>query len=289
MIKFRKKESKKMEALFNHPFALFFVPSCESTMIEAQNLLKNFFPCSAYEEGAVFTLFQRSGRGRFSDRQWMAKRGQSLLVTFIFNPKRYGAEPQLFPLFAGLALSRYLKRLGVDSQIKWPNDVLVEGKKIAGILCQWNCLQKDEANVSKEAQSEGRILCGIGFNLHQRSFKKEVFRREAISLSLALGKKGNRRLFSVQKVLEGLLFEFALLENEALENAALKEDSRIQEINSLLYNRNELTDFFVGDPKWNQRIRGRFLGISDKGLLRFEMTNPSGSIEIKEFVSGEFF
>ena len=70
------------------------------------------------------------------------------------------AQPATLPLLASLAVRTQLKlRYGVDCQIKWPNDLLLNGKKIVGILCE---------GVSYGYQQQGRgILCGIGINLAQ--------------------------------------------------------------------------------------------------------------------------
>ena len=70
------------------------------------------------------------------------------------------AQPATLPLLASLAVRRQLAlRYGVDCQIKWPNDLLLNGKKIVGILCESVCYGY---------QQQGRgILCGIGINLAQ--------------------------------------------------------------------------------------------------------------------------
>ena len=70
------------------------------------------------------------------------------------------AQPATLPLLASLAVRTQLKlRYGVDCHIKWPNDLLLNGKKIVGILCE---------GVSYGYQQQGRgILCGIGINLAQ--------------------------------------------------------------------------------------------------------------------------
>ena len=70
------------------------------------------------------------------------------------------AQPESLPLFASMAVADALEqRYGIQCQIKWPNDLLLNGKKIVGILCE---------GVSYGYQQQGRgILCGIGINLAQ--------------------------------------------------------------------------------------------------------------------------
>lgn len=275
-MKLQKALSKKAKTFFHHPFPLFFLPQCESTMIEAESLLKSDFFLEGVDESAVWTQFQTAGKGRFADRQWIAAKGESLLVTFVLNPARYRAKPPMMPLLAGLALARYLRSLGLDPQIKWPNDLLIEGKKIAGILCRWI------SSPSGAPFSREKVLCGIGLNLRQRSFST-AFRREATSVLLAGEKQQKRLRISPQKALQGILFQLA-----QLEQSPSIEQEAIQEINSLLYKKGEMLDFIEGDPSFQTAIRGRFLGITDQGFLRFVVDREAGGQEIKEFLSGEF-
>ena len=99
---------------------------------------------------AVYTTDQTKGRGRLG-RTWENARGDGLYYTILV--RRPLADPLALPLLASVAAARALKELfGLDCQIKWPNDLLVEGRKVCGILC--------------ELVPEG-ILCGIGINLRQ--------------------------------------------------------------------------------------------------------------------------
>jgi len=86
------------------------------------------------------TDHQTAGRGRL-ERKWEAPPGTSLLVSFVLEPNR------LLSLAAGVAAA---EACGVDVRLKWPNDLLLDGKKLGGILV--------EATPSK-------AICGIGINL----------------------------------------------------------------------------------------------------------------------------
>ncbi|WP_425843339.1 biotin--[acetyl-CoA-carboxylase] ligase [Agrococcus sp. TSP3-2-1] len=83
------------------------------------------------------TLDQRAGRGRLG-REWVSPAGKCLAATVLVRTKRMH-EQQIgwLPLAAGLALADALDVLVADrASIKWPNDVLIEGRKVAGILCE---------------------------------------------------------------------------------------------------------------------------------------------------------
>lgn len=106
---------------------------------------------------------QTYGRGRLG-RQWTAPAGENLTFSFL-TLRKFSYPPSLI---WGLAVARYLESLGVQPQIKWPNDILVRGCKICGILVQ---------------SRRGTTVTGIGLNVNQRHFDPGL-RRPATSLAL---------------------------------------------------------------------------------------------------------
>ena len=129
-----------------------YLPECGSTNAYVKEHFEEFGPVAA-----VYTENQTAGRGRLG-RSWVNAEGKALYYTVAI--KEPLAQPATLPLLASLAVRRQLQlRYGVDCQIKWPNDLLLNGKKIVGILCE---------GVSYGYQQQGRgILCGIGINLAQ--------------------------------------------------------------------------------------------------------------------------
>ena len=119
--------------------------------------------------GDVFTAdFQSAGRGRL-DHKWLSPPGQNLMMSAVVDVS--GMEPQeaaTLPLAAGLAIVEALAPLAGDLRLKWPNDVLSNGRKLAGILCERN--------------GESAIV-GIGVNVRQTVFAPEIADR-ATSLAL---------------------------------------------------------------------------------------------------------
>ena len=106
---------------------------------------------------AVWTTCQTAGRGR-RGHVWQNAPGEALYYTILF--KEPLADPACLSLASGLAAARALEEcFGAECALKWPNDLLLGGKKIAGILCE---------AVSYGTGGEGRAyLCGIGINLAQ--------------------------------------------------------------------------------------------------------------------------
>ena len=106
-----------------------YLPECGSTNAYMKEHFEEFGPV-----GAVYTTNQTAGRGRLG-RTWVNAEGKALYYTVAIREPL--AQPATLPLLASLAVRRQLAlRYGVDCQIKWPNDLLLNGKKIVGILCE---------------------------------------------------------------------------------------------------------------------------------------------------------
>jgi BirA family transcriptional regulator, biotin operon repressor / biotin---[acetyl-CoA-carboxylase] ligase len=140
-----------------------------STMDDCLALGLRGFPTGT----AVVAGFQDRGRGRAPGRRWLSPSWESLLVTVLLHADDLGFAAVELPLRAGLAVSRAVEdATGVAAGIRWPNDALMGGRKVAGILC--------------EAHG-GLLLVGIGVNCLQRAFPPEIADR-AGSLLLATGR-----------------------------------------------------------------------------------------------------
>jgi len=129
-------------------------------------------------DGTVVTArHQTGGRGR-RGRAWWDARGESLLLSVLLRPAVPAGHVSQLSLVAALAVADALAGAGVMSRIRWPNDVLVGGSKISGILPDAVC------------GTDGRVehaIVGIGINLDQRSFPPELA-GQATSLWLLTGR-----------------------------------------------------------------------------------------------------
>ncbi len=128
-------------------------------------------------EGIVFFAeSQRAGRGRLG-RRWMSPPGQNLLLSILLRPASIPVErwPEL-TFCAALAVAETAERFtGRTAQVKWPNDVLLAGRKVAGILLE-----------AHHGQEPGFVVVGIGLNVLQSAedFPPEL-RERAGSLAMA--------------------------------------------------------------------------------------------------------
>lgn len=146
---------------------LLAVPETGSTnqdllaMADTQNLPEFF---------TLITEFQISGRGRL-DRKWLAAPGSSVMASVLLRPQfKDPLGIGWISLMMAEAIRSALAELGVGSKIKWPNDVLVNGQKISGVLA--------EANTDLSA-----LVVGFGINVNQSI--EDLPSRSATSLLLA--------------------------------------------------------------------------------------------------------
>ncbi|MTI96362.1 MAG: biotin--[acetyl-CoA-carboxylase] ligase [Firmicutes bacterium] len=120
---------------------------------------------------------QRSGRGRLG-RSWTSIPGRNLYVSIVLFPQRQTLEWGSLSLVTGVAVAKALAGLGFSPRLKWPNDVLLAGKKVAGVLC--------------EARN-AKLVAGIGLNVNQVEFADDL-RHRATSLREQRGRGLSRSM-----------------------------------------------------------------------------------------------
>lgn len=165
---------------------LYCFESLDSTNLEIRRLGES----GADHGTAVITEEQTMGRGR-RGRGWLGEAGSGIWMSFLLRPEIQAQNSSMLTLVAALAVEEAIRETtGIRSQIKWPNDVIVNGKKICGILTEMS-LQMDEINY---------IVVGIGINVNIESFPQEL-KEKATSLQIEGGTKIKRAPLAA-KVLE---------------------------------------------------------------------------------------
>lgn len=214
-----------------------------STNQEAEFLIEKDAPAFSL----VAADAQTAGRGRHG-RTWETRAGKALAFSWILYPEPDWIRPESLGKLSGLgalAVAEVLTdKYQLEAEIKWPNDVLVSGKKVSGILVdvRWTGTQIKDA------------VLGIGINVHQGSVPDEqVLHFPAISLQELSGRKINRLDLLVQ-ILESLLKWYPKLTSESF-IAIWRE--------KLAY-KNQTVTLTVGEEIIDQ---GRLLGISEEGSL----------------------
>lgn len=120
---------------------------------------------------------QTAGRGRLG-RSWASLPDKGIYITVVLRPEMAPAQTQIFTLAAAVATAKAIsKAAGIRLGIKWPNDLVTDGKKVCGILLE----------MSSEADRVNYIVIGIGINYSQSAedFPEEL-RNKAISLKMAV-------------------------------------------------------------------------------------------------------
>ena len=197
---------------------LHFSPITGSTNTDAMAAGRNGAPA-----GSVFFAEEQSaGRGR-GDHSWHSQAGQGLYVSILLRPSMMIADLPVLPLAAGLAAARAIQRAAqLQVDLRWPNDLLVNGRKAGGILVE----------SKTEAGRPAFVVIGVGINVHQRDFDPGLS-TPGTSLDLASGGRVSRQALLIA-LLESLEQETAKLDDPAVVSAIPK---RVAEISTWLNNR----------------------------------------------------
>jgi BirA family transcriptional regulator, biotin operon repressor / biotin---[acetyl-CoA-carboxylase] ligase len=234
---------------------LVFVPECPSTNDLALELCQQ----SHVPEGTlVITANQTKGRGQRGNT-WQALPGLNLTFSLIFRPTFLSIRDQFYlNIFTSLAVLDFInERASRKAWLKWPNDVLVDGQKICGILVENQIM-------GNHFQS---IIAGVGVNINQQTFTAGV---AATSLSLKTGK-----LHDLQHELEFLLqkIEVRYLQLKEGKYTQLKEDY----IRALFW-RNEEHTFSANE----KQFQGTIVDIDDAGRLLVKIDDMVRAFDLKE-------
>jgi BirA family biotin operon repressor/biotin-[acetyl-CoA-carboxylase] ligase len=219
---------------------LSFHPEVESTNDVAIDLAKNGAPHGAL----VIAEAQTEGRGR-RGRAWVTFPGSSLALSIVLRPKALGANDWMrFHALGALAVVEALQQYPLTPEIKWPNDVLLLGNKVAGILVE----------VFWEGEECDFVVLGIGMNVYEDTKLKEFpSNRPTISVMEALGRKPDpyKLLLGILKGVSAWL--------PRIQHPALIE--KWQE--KLAYLGCDIV--LVGSPK---EFSGKLLGLNEDGKLK---------------------
>ncbi len=215
-------------------------------------------------EGAVIVAErQTAGRGRF-DRVWESSPGENLTFSIILRPRLAPEAFGMIGIAAAVAVADGLQHLapGTAPRIKWPNDILLGGRKCCGILPE-----------SRMTAGEPRptVALGIGVNVNQVAFSEEI-RSRATSLYLETGKQVDRNDLIVR-----LLVELERIYDILWRGASGSIRARYME--RLLGLQEEVTLHTARD---GTPVVGRLVGINEFGALRLHMAQ-----EERTFHAGE--
>ena len=131
--------------------SLHYWPQVDSTNAAVFRLLKD----GATEGTVVVADAQTAGKGRLG-KPWFSPHGLNVYFSVLLKPPIHLGEARVFTLIGSLAIADGLEEYNIQSQVKWPNDVLVEDKKIGGVLTE---VQAKDGDVAQ-------LILGIGVNVN---------------------------------------------------------------------------------------------------------------------------
>ncbi|MGN0158285.1 MAG: biotin--[acetyl-CoA-carboxylase] ligase [Brotaphodocola sp.] len=236
---------------------LVFLDEIDSTNNEAKRQAEQGAP----QGTLVAAERQTAGKGR-RGRSWESPKGSGIWMSLLLRPEFEPYHASMLTLVAAMAVEEAIRTLtGLETGIKWPNDIVINGRKVCGILTE----------MSTDVESIQYVVVGIGINANMAEFPEEIC-GTATSLKIAGGKEINRAelvaevMWSWEKYYEIFL--------KTLDFSALKED-----YNKRLVNTGR--EVRVLAPKGE--YTGISRGINDTGELLVQMSDG----EVREVMSGE--
>lgn len=219
-----------------------YFDTIDSTNTKAQELAEKGYPSGTL----VVADKQESGKGR-RGRSWVSPSGTGIFMTLMIKPDINPNNASMLTLVAALAVAKAITSVtGEEAMIKWPNDIVVNCKKVCGILTEMNA-QFDYIN---------HIVVGIGINVHNESFPEEI---SQMASSLMI-EAGGKRFHRAQIIAETMSY-FEQYYDTFLKTQDLS--ALVREYDKLLVNRNKSVR--VLDPK--EPFDGKAMGITPKGEL----------------------
>ncbi len=271
---------RRSKDLFRH--VRFIQRAARLMTIAKEEIIHAAIKGRAFPDGQIYwaeTLSMAKGR---MERKWQAEPGGIYLCMAIF-PRLLPENLQLYNLASGLSICQILREWGVDAHIRWLNDILIRGKKVAGILAE---------TVVTPDLGEKYLLIGIGINVNQATFPPHL-----TSHSTSLFKETGRNWPIIElgtHVLSRMVLNFSLLHDWEAKCLQAEHWPEVRLKNPVIKAYRGLCDFKGRRIRYGRDLE-RFpgqrciaMGILEDGSLRLkledgaEATVNSGEIRYEE-------
>jgi len=211
----------------------------------------------APEGAVVLTEYQTTGRGRHG-RAWTADKGQNLLFSVVLRPSLPPDRLSLITVAAGVAVAETLDDFVSPHRaaLKWPNDVLLEGRKTCGMLLE-----------SSIADTESVVVLGVGLNVNQTDFP-DALADTATSLRLTTGRPVPRAEL-LSRLLAALEDRYEAVQSGEATAVRAAYEARLASLH-------EQTTLRV--PETDQTLTGTVEGITDTGALHLRTADGTTTI-----------
>lgn len=213
------------------------------------------------EGTVVVTGYQTAGRGR-QGREWLAPPGTSLLMSIILRPNPALARSAWLTLIGGVGVAEVIGEVcDLPARVKWPNDVRIDGRKVAGVLAEGSRIEGAPV-----------VVLGIGLNVAQTA---DQFPPELAETATSLRLAGERE-WTPRELLQPVWQRLRELYEELQRDAVATVRRRWESVDETV---GRLVTVEVGETLW----RGRATRIDDHGSLWIE--DEAG--ELREVTAGE--
>ena len=175
------------------PGGLGSIVRCYDTVTSTNDEARLLAEHGAAHGTLVVAQCQSRGKGRRL-RAWDSPKGQGIWMSLILKPDLPPEKASMMTLLAAMAVADALEAENISCQIKWPNDIVIDGRKVCGILTE----------MSAQPEMINYIVVGIGINVHNREFPEEIA-KVAVSLDMAIGAKNHspiRRSLLIAGIME---------------------------------------------------------------------------------------
>ena len=203
---------------------------------------------------------QTKGRGRLQ-RDWHSPKGLGLWFSIILKPQKDFDRIPLLTLIGALSVQKAIEDIGIDTDLKWPNDILYNNKKICGILSQFR----------SSGKKIKRVVVGIGINVNQKEFPKKL-KDTSISLRIIKGSEIKR---------ENLLAD--ILDHFSYYYQIYKRGNYNQIIDKWKTKMSMLNQKISLQTSAGKKIKGKVVDISNKGQLILELPDNTR----RKFIAGD--
>ena len=227
--------------------------------IESTNNYAKKIALEELDGTVIISEAQTKGRGRVG-KQWYSKSGEGIWMSIILKPNIIPQTAPFITLIAGASIVKALNKLGVETFIKWPNDITINNKKVAGILTE----------LSTEVDKINYIVLGIGINTKTMKFSQEIS-----EIATSLYKEGYE--ISRVDIVKAILEEFEKLYLQYVNENVRKETLSICRKYSAIIGK----DIYL--IKEDEKELVRCLDVNDDGNLIVRNENNI----IQEIISGE--
>ena len=253
---------KRITEMNIHNYEIIYLDTVDSTNTYAMENADNE-GLNPYNHNLIVADEQTAGKGRLG-RSFESNKGAGIFASVVVRPDKKTYDVAGITLVVALAVQRAFDKMGIETNIKWPNDIICQGKKLCGILTE----MKNDGDRVKF------VVVGIGINVNNKEFSGDL-EEKATSLYLLQGKTFDRT-----DILVRVLQEFNMLYDQYIKNDNLHFMK--DEYNEKLINRGSEV---VVEYKNEKKIAIQ-LGVDDKGVLKVlldgeKVSITSGEIKIR--------